>query len=243
MTFSIIGNDARQERLTRLLLRDGHTVHASPDPRSDCVVWGIPTPSNAAEFIRAGQIAIGGRVPSGLDVIDYVKREDFAIANAVPSAEGAIQLAMERTERTIHGSDALVIGFGRIGKVLSRSLAALGARVTVSARKTEDFKWCQTLNYGCLETSKLEGRLGAFDSVFNTVPKPVLTDGLLSELREDALVLDLASAPGGVDFAAAKNRGVNCHWALGLPAKVAPETAATILRDTVYAIIRERLDN
>ncbi|GHV31825.1 hypothetical protein FACS18949_01190 [Clostridia bacterium] len=239
MIFSIIGNDARQERLTRLLLRDGHTVHTVPDPRSDCVVWGIPTPANAEELLRGGQLAVGGRVPAGLGIIDYVKREDFAIANAVPSAEGAVQLAMERSERTIHGAAALVVGFGRIGKVLARLLAALGARVTVSARKTEDFKWCEALGYGTLDTCALGGTLGAFDMVFNTVPRMVLTDALLSELREGALVMDLASAPGGVDFAAAKSRGVNCHWALGLPAKVAPETAATILRDTIYAIIAE----
>ena len=162
-----------------------------------------------------------------------------SFTNAVPSAEGAIQLAMEQTEHTIHGSNCLVIGFGRIGKVLARLMSALGAHVTVSARKTEDFCWCDAYGYEKADTRALEGTLDGFDIIFNTVPHMVLGDARLAQVKPGALIIDLASNPGGVDFEAAKKRGINCHWALALPGKVAPESAAAILRDTVYQVIKE----
>lgn len=146
---------------------------------------------------------------------------------------------MEQTERTIRGSNCLIIGFGRIGGVLARMMAGLGAEVTVSARKPEHFSWCDVNGWNKADTRALDGKLGGFDIIFNTVPHLVLDAALLAQLKTGALVIDLASSPGGVDFAAAKKRGVNCRWALSLPGKVAPESAAVILRDTVYQIIKE----
>lgn len=231
--------------------------------KAECVIWPLPlltkagmvniagethSPNVVLDTMRCDQIGIGGRIPlwlleqahdNGLTLVDYVNREDFAIANAVPSAEGAIQLAMEQTEHTIHGSSCLIIGFGRIGKVLAHLMAALGADVTVSARKTSDFCWCDAYGYKKADTRCLEGALDSFDIVFNTVPHMVMGDARLAQIKPGALLVDLASSPGGVDFAAAKKRGINCHWALSLPGKVAPESAAAILRDTVYQIIKE----
>ncbi|GHV08425.1 hypothetical protein FACS1894217_10820 [Clostridia bacterium] len=240
MLFSVLGDDERQRQLARLLRLDGHTVFTEVSEAAEVVVWGVPTPANAGEFLRRGQVAVGGRVPAGTEVIDYTRREDFATANAVPSVEGALQIAMQNTRRTLHGAAVLVVGFGRIGKLLARGLKALGAVVTVSARSAQDFKWCEVLGYNRLDTRRLEGQLGGFEIIFNTVPSMVLDDERLAELRPGVLVIDLASAPGGVDSRAAKNRGIRCLWELGLPARVAPDSAAEILRDTVYAIVAEQ---
>jgi dipicolinate synthase subunit A len=234
--------------------------------KAECVIWPLPLltkagmlniaggsypPTVVSDAMRGDQIGIGGRIPlwlleqahdNGITLVDYVKREDFSIANAVPSAEGAVQLAMEQTEHTIHRSNCLIIGFGRIGKVLARLMNALGACVTVSARKTEDFCWCDACGYKKSDTRTLEGTLDGFDIIFNTVPSMVLGDTRLARIKPGALIIDLASNPGGVDFKAAKKRGINCHWALALPGKVAPESAAAILRDTVYQIIKEEAE-
>ncbi len=231
--------------------------------RAHCIIWPVPllTPEGnvligdeilpalaVLQYMRSDQIAVGGRIPQSLiqqarenefTLVDYTTREDFAIANAVPSAEGAIALAMAQTERTLHTANCLIIGFGRIGKVLAAKLRAMGATVTIAARKLEDFLWCEAQGYHWVETGHLDGRLAPYAIVFNTVPHLVLGDGRLSQLQQDCLVVDLASAPGGVDFQAAKRRGINCHWALGLPGKVAPETAAEILRDTIYHIVAD----
>jgi dipicolinate synthase subunit A len=147
---------------------------------------------------------------------------------------------MEELPITLHGSRCLIIGFGRIGKVLAKGLAGLGARVTVSARKAEDFAWIAASGYAKTDTRRLGDCLPQYDVVFNTVPSMILGKPLLELLKPGCLCVDLASKPGGIDFAAAAGLGVNCIWALSLPGKVAPHTSGDIIRDTLYGILDER---
>ena len=175
-----------------------------------------------------------------LEVVDYFDREEVQVGNAVPTAEGAIQAAMEAMDRTLHGAEVLVIGFGRIGKVLVGDLRGLGARVWVSARKYSDQAWAETMGCQTLHTERLAGKLGNFDAVFNTVPAPVLGRERLEELRPSCVVVDVASGSGGVNFAAADALGISATWARGLPGKVAPFTAAEVLRTALYHILEER---
>jgi dipicolinate synthase subunit A len=177
---------------------------------------------------------------AGIPLIDYEGREEFIIKNTVPSAEGALQIAMEEMPTTIHGSSALVIGFGRIGKLLARHLSSLGAKVSVSARKPGDLAWISVYGYSPLETGKLSGRLSGFDVVFNTVPAVILTRGLLAELNEHCVIIDIASMPGGVDYPAARALSRKAIHALSLPGKVAPKTAGRAIRDVIYIILKER---
>jgi dipicolinate synthase subunit A len=147
---------------------------------------------------------------------------------------------MDNTAVTLHGSRALVVGYGRIGEVLSRMLRGLGAEVSVSARRSSDWAWIQAAGHAPLDTGRLSGRISGFDVIFNTVPHPVLTHGHLLELKPACLLMDLASPPGGIDKVAAGRLGLTCLHALSLPGIVAPQSAAVILRDTLYAILRER---
>ena len=161
-------------------------------------------------------------------------------ANAVPAVEGALQLAMEATDRTVHDCRCLVIGYGRIGRLLADRLLALGAEVTVSARKYGDLAWIQA--WGCrgVHTGALTEQLERFHLIFNTAPALILDGGRLRETREDCVIIDLASAPGGVDLAEAKRLGRQVTSAPGLPGKVAPRSAAAAVRDSVYHILQER---
>lgn len=146
---------------------------------------------------------------------------------------------MEELLITLHGARALVIGNGRIGKLLSQRLAGLGARVTVSARANADFAWISAVGLNALDTRALAGHLAQFDVIFNTVPSRVLGLAELAEAQADCLVIDLASKPGGVDFAAAQQLGRRAIWALSLPGKVAPMSSAMAIRDTIYHILQE----
>jgi dipicolinate synthase subunit A len=234
---------------------------------ADCIVLPIPMtldhgalnapalrhPPAATEIwqmTRAGQVLAGGRIPEalrqagaarGFAVWDVLTRDDFAVRNAVPTAEGALQIAMENMPITLHGARCLVVGYGRIGKVLSRRLRSLGAQVTSSARRQADLAWIEIEGGRAVPTQALEAALGECDAVFNTVPAPVLTQDRLKLLPPGCLCIDLASAPGGVDFDAAHRLGLHCIWALSLPGKVAPRTANLILRDTLYHIMMEGL--
>ena len=161
-------------------------------------------------------------------------------ANAVPTAEGALQLAMESTDRTLHDSRCLIIGYGRIGRLLADRLLSLGAEVTVSARKYGDLAWIEAWGCHSLRTGALTGQLDRFDLIFNTAPALILDGARLREVREDCVILELASAPGGVDLAEAGRLGRQVIQAPGLPGKVAPRSAAAAIRDSVYHILEER---
>ena len=142
---------------------------------------------------------------------------------------------MEGLDRTLLGMDCLVLGFGRIGKLLSCRLHGLGARVTATARKPEDLAWIRAYGYQALETGKLDGCLSGFGAVFNTVPSPVLTAPLLEQLPEDCLLMDLASVRG----IEAAEGGPDVLWARSLPGRLSPRSAAAAIRDAVYYILLE----
>lgn len=199
--------------------------------------------------LRYDQLVLGGMTGElaprlmadfGLTVIDYYAREELQVANAVPTAEGAIQRAMEATDGTLHGSRCLVLGFGRTGKLLADRLKGMGAQVTVAARKYGDLAWIEALGFTSLAVKDLPGRLEAFDLIFNTVPALLLDASRLAETKEGCLLLELASAPGGVDSRAAKALGRRLIRAPGLPGAVAPRTAAAAIRESIRHILEER---
>ena len=176
----------------------------------------------------------------GLRWADYYAREECMVANAVPTAEGAVQVAMEELPITLHSARVLILGFGRVGKLTAHRMGALGAKVTVSAQSYEDLAWAAAYGY---ETDRLEDlawELGGFDLVVNTIPAPVLDERRLRWVDPGAFLLDLASAPGGIDRAAAQRRNLQVLQAPGLPGRVAPVTAAAAIRDAVYHILWEQ---
>ncbi len=167
---------------------------------------------------------------------DYSRQEGFAVANAVPTAEGAIQYAMQHDDGTINGSRCLVVGYGRIGRVLSAMLHGLGAEVTVSARKERDRAFIRAAGQKAIDSGALVGR---YDLIFNTVPERLLSAQVLAGIAAGALIIDLASEPGGVDRDAAERLSIPVIHALSLPGKVAPKASGRIIKNAVYHIIRE----
>ena len=194
-----------------------------------------------AELIGPCQTVLAGK-PEGtlaelVPCVDYFVREELTVRNAAATAEGALEILMRELPVTLLGERVLVIGFGRIGKLLALRLCLLGARVTVSARKPADRAWIECLGLRSADTERLD--VSGFRAVVNTVPALVLDEERLAGLDRDCLCLDLASKPGGVDFEAAKRLGVRTIHALGLPGRACPETAAAAIRDTIYNIINE----
>ena len=140
--------------------------------------------------------------------------------------------------RELRGKTLGVLGFGRIGKVLAHDLSALGAKVSVSARKRSDLAWIDAFGYAPLHTNRLSGTLGEFRVVFNTVPHQVLDEALLAELPPDCLLIELASA-SGFDMDAVETLRLSYLKAGGLPGRVAPETAARAIKKTLCRLIKE----
>lgn len=170
--------------------------------------------------------------------VDYFLREELEILNAVPTCEGAVQIAMEELPITLFGANAVITGFGKVGEPLARMLNSLGANVTVCARRASQRAKARTLGVRAVDFSYLGECMTTADVVFNTVPQKVITrDEMI--ISKNALVIDLASKPGGVDLDAARDLGVKVIWALGLPGKVAPVTSGNIIKETILTIMNE----
>ena len=174
-----------------------------------------------------------------IEIIDIMKREELAVLNTVSTAEGTIEIIIANTNKIIHGSKVLILGFGRIGKVLARKLAGLAAKVTCAARKDEDLAWIKAYGHIGTNINTIGENLSEYDVIINTVPHLILTEERIKHVKDDSLLVDLASNPGGIDKKAAKNKNLKLIWALALPGKVAPVTTAEFIKDTVYNILKE----
>lgn len=174
-----------------------------------------------------------------IEIIDIMKREELAVLNTIATAEGTIQIAIENTNKILHGSEVLILGFGRIGKVLARKLAGLSVKVTCAARKDEDLAWIEAYGHKSTNINSIGENLGQYDIIINTVPHMILNQERLQYLKEDCLLIDLASNPGGIDKKAVKDKKIKFVWALSLPGKVAPTTSAEFIKETINNIIKE----
>lgn len=172
----------------------------------------------------------------GCDFIDYNTLDSYALLNAVPTAEGAINLAISETPYTLWNSKVLVIGYGRVGKILADRLKAFGAKITVSARNPKDFATLSALSFNLVNTEQLNNSYLDYNIIFNTVDFEVLSKTALENCPAD-VIIDLSSK-GGFDMEYAKALGIKAFKPGGIPGVIAPVTAGKILAETITDIIR-----
>lgn len=221
--------------------KDGDTLNA---PFSGKTV----SLNEVLNLTREGQIVFGGIFEKDLlkqlrdrrvKAFDYFEREELAIWNALPTSEGAIETAMRELPITLWGSQCLITGYGRIAKILQKSLTGLGAEVTAAARKYSDRAWISAMGSQSISIKEIGRHAHKFDVVFNTVPHEIIGKSVLQKLKKDVLVIDLASVPGGVDFEEAKKLNINVKWVLSVPGKVAPKTAGGIIKSAIMNVLEE----
>lgn len=167
----------------------------------------------------------------GISFFDYAQDEALLLQNAELTAEAAVPLLLERLSGPLAGSRILLCGFGRIGKLLARKLKALGADVTVSARKPQALALARILGYRRVSTGHF-GALAQYDGIVNTVPAQIIGPEQLQHVRRDCALLELASLPGG--FCAEAQALPGYCAARGLPGRYAPEAAAAIIRSAIF---------
>lgn len=177
-----------------------------------------------------------------LNIIETAELDEIAIYNSIPTAEGAIEIAIHEMSITLHASNSLILGFGRIGMTLARMLKGIGSEVSVVARKIPDLARISEQGYNSLTYDRLHEVISKFDVIFNTVPSLILTKELLELLDGNVLIIDLAARPGGTDFLAASKLGLKAVHALGLPGKTAPLTAGKILSEAYPKIILREIE-
>ena len=211
--FAVVGSDARQAAAGRALARAGYTVGGVQQlPQADCILLPLPLEQSGlplAQLLgeaKPGALALGGKVTesartvaraAGVELVDYFARPELTVYNAIPTAEGCIGILLERRSRTLWGAAVLVLGFGPVGRALAVRLAALGARVTVAARRPVQRAMAEEQGLRAVPLTDLAVAAAAFDTVVNTIPAPVLTAAVLAALPKGCLIVDLASKPGG----------------------------------------------
>lgn len=238
----------------------------SLNERADCIVLPLPASADGitvstpfsgrnisleslTHIIKENGILFGGMISPkvremfesrNIAVFDYAQREEFAVMNAVATAEGAVQAAMEELASTLSGRKILILGAGRIAKVLIDVLSGFHTDITVAARKCSDLAWAEV--YGChsVHINDMDDVLDGFEVIFNTIPAVILDENRLKRIDRNCLVIDLASKPGGVDLETAGMLGVRALWLLSLPGKVAPVTSGKVIADTIRNILSER---
>lgn len=200
------------------------------------------TGEKALSLLSEGQKLFAGVIPewfckgceaSGVECHDFMKVESIAVFNAVATAEGTILEALTGKETNLHKSRCLVTGFGRCGKVLSEKLGGLSARVTVTCRKEEELALADALGFETFALFRLEEEIQRYDYVFNTVPALILDEKVLSKMKKDALIVDIASGTGGTDFEKARQLGIPAKHCLGLPGKYKSIASAKPLAEYV----------
>lgn len=218
--------------------------------RLNCPIYTGEAPAVTDIILSAGRNALmlAGKAPAlvkkyavehNVRLIDYFDYEELQIKNTVPTAEGALEIAMHELPVTIMDCSAIVIGYGRVAKTLARTLLALKAKVACAARSEKDLAWASV--DGCTPI-KLEKFLSAppkSDVIFNTVPFCIIKKDTLEKLNKNTVIIDLATAPGGVDTNAAGELGIKAFLAPSLPGKMSPITAGKIISDTVIGILKK----
>lgn len=256
--FCILGTDLRSICLRKILIEDKIKFAELED--ANIIVTAIPFTKDGVkvngeiitceELINllkdSDKILLSGAFSKEMEIkfkennikyYDLMKSDSMAILNAIPTAEGAISTAIVNTNFTLHGSNVLVLGYGRIGKVLAKMINAIGANVFCEARKESDIAMIKAMGYTPIRLENLDENLEKMNIIFNTIPYMILDKKRLDLLSKDALIIDLASSPGGVDFKYAKDTNKRVEWALALPSKVAPYTAALYIKEEIDKIL------
>lgn len=213
------------------------------------IVGGIPIEKKGvvhvrelSRHLRKCHTVFGGVIPGafrqecderGIGCYDYMRDESIAVFNAVATAEGALLEALSHKDTNIHASSTLVLGYGRCGTVLAQKLKGLSASVTVCSNSPVELARAEVMGMETLPLERLGEETGRFEYLYNTVPALVLGEGVLGEVRKDAIIIDIASGRGGVDWQAAGRLGIKALHCPGLPGKYAGKISAKRLAEYV----------
>ncbi|MGL5435293.1 MAG: NAD(P)-dependent oxidoreductase [Lachnospiraceae bacterium] len=260
VSIAVLGADERQQQLAKELKHRFHPAaviyEALPEKLSKPVdyivlpIRGLELTDSANWLGRLDKRTkiLAGKIDADftaqcenhqIELFSYTDRTGFKIANAVPTAEGAMKLYMELSKQTIADMRMLVLGFGHCGKALAVRLKALGADVTVFARSSEDRIYGKTMGLDMREYKQLPKLVRQKTCIFNTVPYRILDASILKYMPKSSIIIDLASIPGGTDFELCEKLQLNGVHALSLPGRFFPKTAGKILADTIVNMITE----
>lgn len=207
--------------------------------------------SNLIDHLKEDHLLMGGVLPPtiinhctrhNIKYCDLMKISRLAILNTIATAEGTIMEAIKNSTINLHGANSLVLGFGKCAKTLAGKLYGLSSNVTIAVRSKEAIASAESYGYHAISLSELPKQLYTFQFIFNTIPTQILPPTLIDLISPTATIIDIASAPGGLDHEYARSKCLNSHLCLSLPGKVAPKTSAIYLVNEIVSLLNERSD-
>lgn len=174
---------------------------------------------------------------ANINYIDYSKSESLAVYNSIATAEGIIAEAIINKNTNLHGSNVLVLGFGKCAKTLALKLKGMNTKICVCARREEDLILANSQGYDTVCLHNLIMKINSFEYIFNTIPMKILNKELLKEVSLNAIILDIASIPGGVDKEIADKYGIRVIHSLGIPGKYSPKSSGIAIAEKLIDII------
>ena len=263
MNICIIGNSKRTEILKNNLIRSNYTIasYRSCDELpakidAQIIILPIPTVNLNGKLNLGGSFTLTveelldrtlntstvitcGYSVKGFNTVDLNTRDDFAYLNAIPTAEGAISIAISECDISLFYAKTIIFGFGRIGKILANRLHAMGCDVTVAARSLKDLSYAKSLGFSAIKISEVQKLIINYDLIFQTVPSPVITADIIDNIKKTATVIELSSKSVGTNTEYAAHNGIKVISAMGLPEKTSPTTAGYILTESIGNILHE----
>ena len=255
MNIYVLGEDERSNYLRKIYKEDLSSIE-----KSDIIFCPIPFSRDNVKINNSNmliedliklnnieeKVIISGSISTpvkeklnenNIKVIDLMYEEDYVIKNAIATSEGAIKKAIEMSNITLNNSNILILGYGRIGKILAHNLTGFGANIFVEARSKKDIALIKSMGYNGVELEKLDKFLPDMQFIFNTIPSVIIDKEKVKLLDFNVYLIDIASKPG-VDFEALNERGIATSWYLQIPSKDSPKSAAMYIKETVDENIR-----
>lgn len=228
---------------------------------SDCIICPIPfskngvhlnqnvldkdlTLSSLLDLLREGQTFFAGCISgefrdaarkAGVSVNDLMQDESLAVYNTIATAEGAICEAIQRSPQNLHRSQCAVLGYGKCGSTLVSYLRGMFCYVYACSDQPKERALAGTVSDRTGSLEEFAACAGEFDFIFNTIPAKVVTAEILNNMKSSVTIIDIASAPGGVDYAEARHLGRNAVLCPGLPGKYAPSSSAKAVKRVIEA--------
>lgn len=178
----------------------------------------------------------------GIDYVDFMEIEELAVFNTIATAEGIIAEAILHKETNLHGSECMVLGYGKCAKTLANKLKGIGANVTVVARNPMDLTTASSLGYSTLNIASLKNHIYCFEYIFNTIPHMILDSFVLEHVNKESVIFDIASIPGGVDKQYATKNGIRLVHSLGIPGKYAPKSSGEAIGEYLIEYINRKFN-
>lgn len=244
----ILGDDKRMDYVAEYLYNAGYEVSRDIEAVNSYSVIVLSPPVNEKKavelipYLMEGQTVYGGMLSNRMihecelrriKSFDYLKIDSLTEKNAQLTAKGIIKQAISNSA-VIEKSKCLVMGYGFCGKAIANELVSCNASVDVMVRKESLKTEIINAGYGYVNLYSYDSSsMEKYSYVFNTIPALVLDEELLSELAHNVMIFDIASSPGGCDFAYCKENNIFALLSLGIPGKEYPMEAGRIIADVI----------